>query len=84
VEPEPVIEPGLKVPVAPAGNPEIAKVVGLASPGTVVVVTAYATLLPATTVPELDPNAMEKSGVTVRVACVDCWKPPPDPVIENG
>ena len=87
-EPEPVTEVGLKLALAPAGNPLTLKVTLLAKPPEPVTVVVYDVFPPAATVAEAGVAEMEKSpttgAFTTSVTKVVWLTVPLVPVIVNG
>ena len=77
VEPEPVTEVGLKLPVTPDGNPDVPKFTVPLNPLFPVTVTVYCALPPAAMLPGPADMPIEKSGdglpplETVQVPCAD-------------
>lgn len=63
-EPEPVTEAGLKLALAPAGNPLTLKLTLPANPPDPVIVVVYEVFVPAVTVAEAGDAEMEKSPTT--------------------
>ena len=77
---------GLKLPVAPPGNPLTLKVTAAVKPPEGVMLTAYVVPAPCTTLWEAGVAERAKSGagLTVRVTDVVRVRVPPTPVIVNA
>lgn len=87
-DPEPVTEAGLKLALAPAGNPLTLKLTLLANPPDPVTVAVYDVFPPAVTVAEAGVAEMEKSpttgAFTTSVTVVVWLRVPLVPVMVNG
>src|SRR5579859_4361417 len=81
--PEPGTEAGLKLPLAPAGNPLTLNDTLLLKPFRAVTVTVYVVELPAFTVCDEGETEMVKSGIpfTIRVTVVECARVAVAPVM---
>jgi hypothetical protein len=82
VDPEPVIDEGLKLAVAPDGKPDVAKLTIPLKPFVPATVSVYAKLAPGVTVAPPGVMPMEKSGwgVTLRDVAALWLSEPVDPM----